>query len=178
MFFDSKDPRASNVSTSYIDLQDLYHNYLYPNIFRADRPYTFNPDINGNFVITALDSEDISIEADYIWIHFYLNNPELFKNETIHLYGNFNNYAIDESTKMTYNEESGLYENQLLLKQGFYNYKYVVVDGNGELIEGAISGNFDQTENNYKVVVYYRDLGARYDAVIGLGEGNSDKITN
>ncbi len=178
LFFDSKDPRASNVSTSYIDLQDLYHNYLYPNIFRADRPYTFNPDINGNFVITALDSEDISIEADYIWIHFYLNNPELFKNETIHLYGNFNNYAIDESTKMTYNEESGLYENQLLLKQGFYNYKYVVVDGNGELIEGAISGNFDQTENNYKVVVYYRDLGARYDAVIGLGEGNSDKITN
>lgn len=178
LFFDSKDPRSSNAATRYIDLKDLYHNYLYADIVRANRPYTYNPDINGNFVITALDADDISIEADYIWVHFYLDKLELLESKTIHIYGNFNNYAIDESTKMTYNEESGLYENQLKLKQGFYNYKYVMVNENGELLEGAISGNFDQTENNYKVVVYYRDLGARYDAVIGLGEGSSIKITN
>jgi len=178
LFFDSKDPRSSNAATRYIDLKDLYHNYLYADIVRAKRPYTYNPDVNGNFVITALDADDISIEADYIWVHFYLDNPELFENKSIHIYGNFNNYGIDETSKMRYNEKSGLYESQLLLKQGFYNYKYVVVEENGDLFEGAISGNFDQTENNYKVVVYYRDLGARYDAVIGLGEGSSVKITN
>ena len=53
-----------------------------------------------------------------------------------------------------------------------------MVVNNGKLNEGAISGNFYQTENNYKVIVYYRDLGARYDKIIGLGEGNSVNISN
>ena len=64
------------------------------------------------------------------------------------------------------------------LKQGFYNYKYVVVDADGNLNEGAISGNHYQTENNYKVLVYYRNLGARYDKLIGIGEASSINITN
>ncbi len=38
------------------------------------------------------------------------------------------------------------------LKQGFYNYKYVVVNDSNELEEGAISGDFYETENNYKVL--------------------------
>lgn len=79
---------------------------------------------------------------------------------------------------MYYNEERGLYELELILKQGFYNYKYVVVDNQGELIEGAISGNFYETENNYKVLVYYRDLGARYDRIVGYGETDSTQISN
>jgi len=178
LFLDTKDPRVANAATRSIDLKDLYHNYLYADIIRADRPYTYNPDINGNFLITAVDGNDVSIEADYIWVHFYLEHPEFFENNNIHIYGNFNNYAIDDSTKMIFNEESGFYEGKLLLKQGFYNYKYVVVDEKTHLNEGAISGNFDITENNYKVLVYYRNLGSRYDEVIGLGEGTSVKISN
>ena len=53
-----------------------------------------------------------------------------------------------------------------------------LVDNNGNLDEGAISGNFDVTENNYKVLVYYKNLGSRYDRLIGVGEGSSTKITN
>ena len=41
-----------------------------------------------------------------------------------------------------------------------------------------ISGDFYETENNYKVLVYYRDLGARYDRIVGLGEGSSIQISN
>jgi len=94
------------------------------------------------------------------------------------LYGNFNNYTIDQATKMTFNPRSNNYETTLTLKQGFYNYKYVIVDKNGNIDEGAISGNFWQTENNYKVLVYYRDFGARYDKIIGFGEGTSVNIYN
>jgi len=178
LYFDTKDPRTSLAGTRAIDLKELYHNYLYNNIIRADRPYTYNPDINGNFLVTALDGDDPTIEADYVWVHFYLEHPEFFENHSIHVYGNFNNYAIDDSTKLTFNEGSGLYEAQLNLKQGFYNYKYVIVDKDGNLNEGAISGDFDQTENNYKVLVYYRNLGGRYDEIIGIGEGSSINITN
>ena len=178
LFFENKDVRGSNVGVQFIDLQDIYHSYLFTDIIRANRPYTYNPDINGNFLITALDTDNVEIEADYTIIHFSIQHPELFNSKSIYIYGNFNNYAIDETTKMSLNSKTGYYEAQLLLKQGFYNYKYVIVDEKGDLDEGVISGNFDQTENNYKVLVYYRDLGARYDKIIGFGEGTSVNISN
>ena len=79
---------------------------------------------------------------------------------------------------MIFNPDSGTYEKDIKLKQGFYNYKYVLVNTQGELEEGVISGDFYETENNYKVLVYYRDLGARYDRIVGFGEGTSTQIGN
>ena len=179
LYFENKDIRGANSGIRSIELLDLYNNYLYANFIRADRPYTYNPDINGNFLITAIGIENPDIEADYAWIHFSLLSDQMPDHLSVHIYGNFNNYAIDESTKMTYDDLDKIYRNQMLLKQGFYNYKYVVVDNNTGLVdEGAISGNFYETENNYKVLVYYRDLGARFDKIIGLGEANSVNISN
>ena len=178
LFFENKNVRGANIGVQSFDLQDLYNNYLFTDIIRANRPYTYNPDINGNFQITALDTENVDIEADYTVIHFSLQYPEMLSNKSIHVYGNFNNYAITENTKMTFSPNSGFYETRLLLKQGFYNYKYVMVDENNMLDEGAISGNFDQTENNYKVLVYYRELGGLYDKLVGVGEASSTFITN
>ncbi len=178
LYFENKDVRGANVGIQFIDLQDIYHHYLFTDIIRANRPYTYNPDINGNFLITALNARDVTIEADYTVLHFSLQHPEMLDDKSIHIYGNFNNYAITENTKMTFNPRTGYYETTLTLKQGFYNYKYVIVDAKGNIDEGAISGNYWQTENNYKVLVYYRDLGARFDKIIGYGEGNSTNISN
>lgn len=177
-YFENKDLRAANNAIQFVELNDIYNHYLFTNISRADLPYTYNPDINGNFLITALDADRPYIEADYTKVHFSLKLDELPKNKSIHVYGNFNNYAVDDTTKMTYDEERGVYSSSLILKQGFYNYKYVVMDKNSTLDENAISGSFYQTENNYKVLVYYRDLGARYDRIIGIGEASSVNITN
>jgi len=66
----------------------------------------------------------------------------------------------------------------LKLKQGFYNYKYVVVNEYDEISHGEVSGNYDETENDYKVLVYYRGYGYRYDRVIGMGQASSINITN
>jgi hypothetical protein len=178
LFFENRDVRAANIGVQFIDLLDIYHGYLFTNVVRKDLPYTYNPDINGRFVVTVIDREDPSVEADYVNIHFSLNHPELTDGSNIYVYGNYNNFATDESNVMYFNSKKQVYEAVIKLKQGFYNYKYVVVDANGNLNEGAISGNFWQTENNYKVLVYYRDLGARYDRLIGFGEGTSVNITN
>ncbi|WP_438963354.1 DUF5103 domain-containing protein [Winogradskyella sp.] len=178
LFFENKDVRAANVGVQFIDLKDIYHSYLFTNIARYDRPYTYNPDINGNFQITAIDRSDVDVEADYTMVHFSLLYEEL-TDKDIHVYGNFNAFAIEPLTKLYYNRESSKYEGRLRLKQGFYNYKFVAVDKQtNELDEGFISGNFWQTENNYKVLVYYRDLGARYDRLIGYGEASSVNISN
>jgi hypothetical protein len=178
LFFENKNVRASNVGVQFIDLKEIYHNYLFAGISRKNRPYTYNPDINGNFQITAIDKTDVNVEADYTMIHFSLLHEELI-DQNLHVYGNFNAFAIEDNTKMTFNPESGRYECMLRLKQGFYNYKFVAVDkATRQLDEGAISGDFWQTENNYKVLVYYRDLGARFDRLIGYGEATSVNISN
>jgi hypothetical protein len=178
LFFETKDVRAANVGVQFIDLQDIYHSYLFTNQSRKNNPYTYNPDINGNFQITAIDRTDLDIEADYTMVHFSLLLPKI-DGKDVHVYGNFNAFAIEPLTQMRYNSEKGIYECTMRLKQGFYNYKYVTVDQTtGVLDEGAVSGNFWETENNYKVLVYYRDLGFRYDRIIGYGEATSIDISN
>jgi len=124
----------------------------------------------------TLNNQDI--EAEYARMHFKLQFYEDIGDKEIHVYGNFNNFAIDENTMMKYDEKSDSYRNENLFKQGFYNYKYVLVDKDGSIEPGAIGGNFWQTENDYTVLVYYRDLGGRFDRIIGKGVGNSSVITN
>ena len=177
LFFENKDVRATNLGIQYIDLQEIYHSYLYTNVDRSAKKYTFNPDINGGFMVTVLDRDDPNIEADYTHVHFSLLRSELL-NASVYVYGGFNNFATTDENRMVYNSKKGIYETSILMKQGFYNYKYVVVDKDNVLLEGEISGNFDVTENNYKVVAYYREIGARYDRLIGLGEANSVEMTN
>jgi len=176
--FDNKTIRGATSSIRFVDLADIYENYLYTDISRKDRPYTYNPDINGNFVVRAQYVENQDIEADYARIYFNLQFFEDIGDKEIHLYGNFNNWSIDESTYMVYDEVNDVYSNYRLFKQGFYNYKYVLVNRDGSIDEGAICGDFWQTENDYTVLVYYRDLGARYDRIVGLGRANSTNISN
>ena len=80
---------------------------------------------------------------------------------------------------MDYNAQKTVYEKALLIKQGFTNFQYTVADDNGNIdYENAIDGNFYQTENDYFVVVYYRENRDRYDRVVGKGTANSINIIN
>lgn len=176
--FDNKDVRAATYGIRGVELNELYENYLYTNISRKDRPYTYDPDINGNFVVRNIDAENQNIEAEYVFMHFKLQFYEDIGDKEIHIYGNFNNWTIDGSTYMEYDKVSDTYRNTRLFKQGYYNYKYVVVDRDGSIDEGAVGGNFWQTENEYTVLVYFRDLGARYDRIVGMGTGTSININN
>lgn len=176
--FDSKEVRSSTADIQRIELQDIYHNYLYTDVVRGNRRYTYNPDINGSFVVRNLRAENSNVEADYVWMHFSLQCYEPIGDAEVHIYGNFNNYTLDETTKMTYDKSSGLFLGQRLFKQGFYNYKYVLVEPDGTIKPGFVSGNFDETENEYLVIPYYRAPAARYDRAIGKGSSNSSTITN
>ena len=79
---------------------------------------------------------------------------------------------------MTFNQDTGKFEVTLMMKQGFYNYKYVVERADGTLEPNYVSGNFHFTENNYLILVYYRNFGDLYDSIIGIGSVNSRTISN
>lgn len=175
--FDNKNIRGGNISIQSFDLQDLYHNSIYTNRSRNNEPYTYNPDINGGFVVRNLNASNSNIEADYVNIHFSLENYENMSNQKIYVVGNFNNYILNEASELKYNSSKGIYENITLIKQGFVNYKFISFDGN-KIDHSLIDGNFYQTENEYTILVYYKNQGDRYDKVIGIGSGSSINIRN
>jgi len=176
--FENKDVRGIDINIRSFSLNEIYHNFLYSDYPRKNSTYTFNPDINGSFLVTAIDTDDSEIEADYVNVHFFLKTTKIDDSENIYVYGNFNGFKKLESNKMKYNTISEGYESIIKLKQGFYNYNYILENHNKELNSGYFSGNFDETENNYKVIIYYRNFGSRFDRVIGFNEINSTKVNN
>lgn len=180
LYFENKDIRAANNLVGFVDSSGgIYNSHLYTNAARAKIQYTFNPDINGNFVVKNLNRENNEIEADYAWVFFSLSAPSYYGKKDIYVNGMFNNYALTPEYKMDYNESKGTYEKAIMIKQGFTNYKYVIADKSGNIDEeNAIDGNFYQTENNYFAIVYYKENNARYDRVIGKGIASSTNIIN
>ncbi len=176
--FDTKDLRSPTFAISKIEFKELYHHYLFPNPYRYDQPYTYFPDINGDFVVRTLQGEDVSREAEYTKVHFSLPYSNEIGLDNVYVIGKFNNYDLAEENKMEFNPESGQFELAYDIKQGFYNYKYVVERADGAIDLNYVSGNFHFTENNYLILVYYRDFGELYDDIIGIGSVNSSTISN
>ncbi|MEP6110064.1 type IX secretion system plug protein domain-containing protein [Nonlabens ulvanivorans] len=177
--FENRDFRSPNQNIDYVRKKDLYEAYLFVHKPRYGNEYTFFPDINGNYLVTTLDNEDNAVQAEYVNVHFSLLPAfNLPPDASIYVMGNYNAFQLQPENQLIYNEKRGMYEATILLKQGFYNYRYTVVYDNGEQDPGFISGNLWQTENIYTVLAYYREPGGRYDRLIGQGAGSSEDIRN
>tara|TARA_R110000868_G_scaffold94345_2_gene260358 strand:+ start:6605 stop:7861 length:1257 start_codon:yes stop_codon:yes gene_type:complete len=180
LYFENKDIKVANNNVARVDSGTaIYGAYLYTNNARTNFPYSLREDIDGRFLVRNINAENNEIEADYAWVYFSLSAPTFRINKDIYINGMFNNYSLTPEYKMDYNPKKGIYEKALLIKQGFTNYEYVVSDSKGNIdYENAIDGNFYQTENNYSVLVYYRENTDRYDKVIGKGTASSINIIN
>ena len=178
LFFDTKDLRITGPNVSFINLGVLYESYLYTDIPRKKFPYSFNQDINGGFQIrTVIGSQNAEIEADYSWVYFTLAASIELPETDLFILSDFNNYEPNRDNLMSYNKTLDVYEAKILIKQGFYNYKYFANTVSGWK-PNLVSGNFFQTENSYKILVYYKAPGEIFDELIGIGETNSKQILN
>ena len=176
-FFDTKDLRITGPNISFTNLDKLYETYLNVNIPRLYQNYTYAPDINGGYEIrNIMRPGDPNIEADYSYVHFSLASDYDSNNE-VYVYGSFNNYSFSNSNRMYYNPSLEIYEGVLLLKQGFYNYKYVVKNKD-QINKNFFSGSNALAENDYLILVYYRSIGQQYDELIGVGQTNSFQLNN
>jgi len=180
-YFDNKDIRNAVNNVARITAGEIYNTILYTNDARASKPYTYYPDINGNFLTQniQLSVTDPSLESDYSWVFFKLSAPAFFDKKPIYVGGMFNNYAKTDEYKLEYNEKTNTYEKAIMVKQGFTNYMYITTNKDGVPDpENDVDGNFFQTENQYDIFVYYRQNNERYDRVIGRGTANSENIIN
>jgi hypothetical protein len=114
-----------------------------------------------------LSGIDYDYEADYRIVHFFLPSEKPFAEDIYILSEVFNN-ILDERSKMEYSPQDAGYIKTVPLKEGYYNYLYVSQKNDASSANTAlIEGNFYQTENEYRVLVYFHPQGGKYDKLIG-----------
>ena len=152
--------------------------YAKPDRDRSMLSYYYYKDYNGSFYIQTTESINPYWQTDYATVHFSFvptdNIP--FSDKDIYITGKLTDYKLNDSTKMNFNAERGMYEASVFLKQGFYNYAYVTVDRKDpqrNLSFEFTEGNHQETENDYIILVYYRDFGGRADQLVGLKKLNT-----
>lgn len=163
-------------STEYanVRVQEInYHEGIYHFLLRSDKDFTYANyesvrDIDGRFQVDAERRSLPSVEADYAWVYFSLPGKPFVRGERVVLLGGFNQWSGDSTWTLPYSFEHKAYERRFLLKQGYYNYCYGVVQQDGQLQKNVFSGNYAQTGNTYQALVFYRPFGGRYARLIGF----------
>ena len=85
------------------------------------------------------------------------------------MYGALTDWKVKPEAKMTYNQMALQYETEMYLKQGIYNYIYAFVeDGKSQPDLTRFEGSHWQTENEYSVLVYHRQLGWDFDRLLSI----------
>jgi hypothetical protein len=162
-----------------IDSANKTHVFVKPDAERKGQIYVFYRDLDGVYTVENTDGYNALWQSDYAYVHFTFMPPgnRAYGGKDLYLFGELTNYLADENAKMQFNSEKGIYEKTLYLKQGYYNYSYVTLDAARKPVNRFsfenTEGNFQTTENNYMVLVYFRPFGARADELIGFAQVNS-----
>jgi hypothetical protein len=153
--------------------------YVKPDVERRQQVYIYYKDINGQWIMDNRDGYNPYWQSDYAYVHFTFIPPDRkpYAGKDIFLFGELTNYLPDDNSKMEFNETYGIYEKTLYLKQGYYNYSYITLDAGKRNTNrfplDNTEGNFNNTENNYTVLVYFRPFGGRADELLGVAQLNS-----
>lgn len=148
---------------------------------RSREPYLIYPDLNGGYFIETQDLRNQGggsprTQADYVNLFMALRYKEPIPDADVYVFGQLTDWKIDERFKLDYDEKRLEYAGEIQLKQGFYNYSYVVVPRKTHIPDfSLLEGDWYETENEYHIVIYYRPFGARFDRVIGYQKVNSSR---
>lgn len=154
--------------------QDYFEVAITPDESRAFKPYVQTPDINGRFSIENRDDTAGLDQCDYAIVRFTLRAIQPFENQDVYLYGQFTDWQLRPEFRMTYNDALRAYTGAAYLKQGYYNYQYVLVNPTtSERDEVGVEGNSYETENDYQILLYYRPVGGRADRLMAFSTLNS-----
>ncbi|MCB2222326.1 MAG: DUF5103 domain-containing protein [Bacteroidetes bacterium] len=153
---------------------DGYEITLRPDERKTFQQYKKEDDINGRFLIKTEDQEDTNIASEYVQVHFFLPYPVPIIEGSIYIKGELTGWNYSPLSKMTYDYKKHGYTKTMLLKQGFYNYQYVLKYDQQKTGEVSfIEGNHWETENEYTIYLYNREQGITYDKLIGIMHLNS-----
>jgi hypothetical protein len=141
---------------------------LYTDKSLARNNYLTLRDLNGCFVISNRQGISPDTDADYCSVRFTYDSPFMAQQALV-----LNGKAFDFGTyTLQYIPSEELYYRDILLKQGFYNYRYTSIGPNGNNTQKH-EGSYLQSENEYHIVIYRRAFGQQYDQILGIMRLNS-----
>ena len=166
--FNTKSKKFAGRNIEQFDfLQNQFHVRLSPDRELGYQQYKKKKEINGQYMIDKELTSKPELEADYMYVYFNLQDPTPdMEGGKVYVSGAFNNWKYGRENEMRYNFEEKAYQTRILLKQGYYDYKYVMVK-DGKPDETTYSGNYYQTENQYEIYIYFRDFSNGYDRLLG-----------
>ena len=160
---------TGNTEKIYRDSANNWHVKLQNEEVRTDMRYYLATDIDGRFLITIEDRDSTLIDVSEEYAHVHFSFPFEFPqvDGNYYILGNMTNNHFTKENQMTFNYFNKTYECELYLKQGYYNYMYVFLpDGRPAAETDQIEGNHWETENEYTVYVYHKQMGTYYDQLI------------
>ncbi len=119
----------------------------------------------GVIIDEGLSADNITSEYADVIFSLEVDSPFL---EDIYIVGAFSDWKAREKYRMQWDAENQIYLCKAKLKQGYYDYMFGVEDENGFLQLDIIEGSWYETENEYHIITYYREMGAEFDRVIDV----------
>jgi hypothetical protein len=133
-------------------------------------------DENGSFFIRNQDGRDDGTESDYANVAFTLNAVPPTTSGDAYVVGRFNDYQLNEASKLHFDSSRKRFYTNIKLKQGLYDYKYVWLNKETNKIDQTMfEGSFFETGNTYQVFAYYKKPGSRWEELIGYSDINTLK---
>jgi hypothetical protein len=166
-FIDLRFIRAAGLNIASVEVKtDVVYADVVLDQPRPESVYSQYLDINGQYLVYTNDRPggDPELESEYVLTKFRFVAPESIS--PVYLIGSLTQWGKSTDAKMTWNPKTKQYETTLLLKQGWYDFQYGLLNQT-EFDTNSLEGTYFQTENEYEVLVYFRALGSRYDQLAG-----------
>lgn len=130
--------------------------------------YQARQDQDGRQILRYRGGDQVATEGEYHIAEFRLRSP-LLQGYDILLEGQAFDYIPRKERKLSYNQSEGVYTITYPLKNGYQEYRYVLVpQAEANPSPEPIDGSHYQTQNTYQALVYYRPLGGRHDRLLGI----------
>jgi len=125
-------------------------------------------DLNGDFIITTLEYPNGHIRSEYVNTHFTIESRDQILDGDVYVVGAFTDWQPQEEFRLKYDLEKRVYYGSGLLKQGYYDYQYMIKYDDGTVDCEYFEGSSYVTDNQYHILVYQRTFAKRYDRLIGV----------
>ncbi len=172
-FIDLRYVRAKGVNVARISMEEdvVYAETLIEKP-RTNSVYLQYLDVNGQFAVFNFERENHELESEYMLTTFNLASEGV--SQPPYLIGALTQWGLDPNAKMELNKKTNTYQATLLLKQGWYDYQFAYLEEDS-WNTNPLEGSHFESENEYEVFIYYREMGSRYDELIGYVNLNPNK---
>lgn len=135
---------------------------------RGNILYQNYQDINGDFIVETLEYPNSRIRSEYVTTNFTIESRDQILDGDVYVVGAFTDWQPIEEFRLQYDSENQVYYGSGLLKQGYYDYQYMVKYDDDTTDCEYFEGSNYATNNQYHILVYQRNYRERYDKLIGV----------